>query len=62
MNKEFQLAVTKEPDEKPKRVACHICHGMGGIERPNGDVVDCPNRKCESGFVQVNANVQAPSK
>jgi hypothetical protein len=42
---------TKE--EKPKKVACHICHGMGLIEVANGDTKDCPNRKCENGFVEI---------
>lgn len=45
----------KEPEKKiVKRVACHVCHGMGGIETPSGDVRDCPNRKCDCGFVIVN--------
>lgn len=44
-----------EPEKKPvKRVACGICFGMGGIETPSGDVRDCPNRKCDCGFVIVN--------
>lgn len=37
----------------PAKKACHICHGMGGIEKGNGDVIDCPNRKCENGFVTI---------
>lgn len=54
MMKEFSLSVVKEPEEKPKYKACHVCHGMGGIERPNGDVVDCPNKKCSSGMILIS--------
>ena len=54
MEKEFSLSVIKEPEERPKYKACHICHGMGGIERPNGDISDCPNRKCSNGMVLVS--------
>ena len=46
--------IPKKKDEAPKRQACHICHGMGSIERGNGDTFDCPNRSCNNGFVKVN--------
>jgi hypothetical protein len=44
----------EKKEEAPKKVACHICHGMGVKERPNGDTFDCPNRSCDNGFVKVN--------
>ena len=25
-----------------KLKTCHICHGMGVIEKPNGDTIECP--------------------
>jgi len=40
-------------DEAPERRACHICHGMGVKERPNGDTFDCPNKSCDNGFVII---------
>lgn len=43
----------RDDEEKPKKKACHICHGMGHTERANGEVVDCPNSKCEYGFVTI---------
>lgn len=44
----------KEPVKKAtKRVMCHVCYGMGGIETPSGDTRDCPNRKCENGYMEV---------
>lgn len=51
---DVRLGVEREPEEKPKYKACHICHGMGGIETPSGDLRDCPNRKCSNGMVQIN--------
>ena len=48
---EPRLGVQKEPEEKPKYKACRVCHGMGGIEQGNGDVKDCPNKKCKMGMV-----------
>lgn len=35
------------------RHACHVCHGMGHIERPNGDTIDCPVRRCENGYITI---------
>jgi hypothetical protein len=37
----------------PKRVVCHICHGMGVKEKPNGETFDCPNRSCNNGFIII---------
>lgn len=32
---------------------CQICYGLGGIESANGDVKDCPNVKCQNGYIKV---------
>jgi len=37
----------------PPRLVCHICHGMAVKERPNGDVFDCPNVKCDNGYILI---------
>jgi len=49
-----QKVTKKDEDEKPKKRACGVCHGMGVRERPNGDTFDCPNRSCDNGFVKAN--------
>ncbi len=42
-----------ELEEKPKRVVCNICYGMGVREIGNGDTIDCPNRSCDNGFILI---------
>lgn len=48
--------IIKEDEAAPKRVTCHICHGMGVKERPNGDTFDCPNRSCDNGYIIIKNN------
>lgn len=43
--------MSKEKEEKPIRVACPVCHGMGVRELPSGNTIDCPNRACKNGFI-----------
>jgi hypothetical protein len=43
-------------DAAPQRVVCHICHGMGLKEKPNGDTFDCPNRSCNNGYIIIKEN------
>jgi hypothetical protein len=39
-------------NEESNKKACHICHGMGALDNGH-DTRDCPNPRCEHGFVKV---------
>lgn len=52
-NEQKIIKEEKKDEKAPTRVACHICHGMGVKERPNGDTFDCPNRSCDNGYIIV---------
>jgi hypothetical protein len=36
-----------------ERKTCHICYGMGVIERGSAGPIDCPNRSCDNGFIII---------
>jgi hypothetical protein len=41
---------------------CPICFGLSVLERENGAVVDCPNRKCMSGYIKEEILVETENQ
>lgn len=38
---------------KKIKKTCSVCFGLGSIETQRGDVQDCPNRKCQNGYIEI---------
>jgi len=35
-----------------ERTTCPVCHGMGMMEKANGETFDCRNRYCKGGYIE----------